>query len=83
MNYCQYHKVRYEAEACSKCAVESWKSQKMGGCLVVFWIWPLWFVGMILGSLFGALWSGFKSALGAWDDCWKWIRAEKPGRRES
>lgn len=78
MKYCDYHKVRYESETCSKCAVESWKSQRLGGCMIVFFTWPFALIGVLAGALFGAFWSAFKDASLGWDDAWKWIRKPKP-----
>lgn len=81
--YCRLHEIHYEQPECPNCAVEGWKSQRRGGCLIVFVSWPLWLVGLFLGLFWSAFWSGFKSTRTIWDEVWKAIRAPKPGRRES
>lgn len=82
-NYCAWHKVRYEAETCSKCDLATWSDQRKGGCIVVFFFWPVCMAGLWIGALWSAFWSGFTSARGLWDDAWKWIRAKKPGKKEN
>jgi hypothetical protein len=82
MNPCPSHNIRFEGEECPQCAVDSWKSQKWGGCLTVFILWPLYMAGAWLGAIFSAFWHGFKDTRNLWDDCWKWIRARRPGKKE-
>ena len=76
--YCDWHKVRYETPECAQCARETWKSQRVGGCMIVPFIWPFWLAGAIAGTICGAFWSAFKEMRPLWDDIWKHIRTPKP-----
>lgn len=78
MNYCEWHKVHYEPEACPKCALEEWRGNKNAGCMTVILFWPFYMIGALSGWIFGTLRDGFKSGAGVWDDAWKCIRRPKP-----
>lgn len=77
--YCDWHKIRFETPECAKCALATWSDQRKGGCLIVFFLWPVLSLGMVVGAVWATFWSGFKVTRNIWDDSWKWVRAKKPG----
>jgi hypothetical protein len=82
-DYCFWHEISYEQAECPKCALAIWKSRRLGGWLIVCFTWPLCVSGLVLGVLWSALASGFKSTRNLWDEVLRYIEAERPGRRES
>lgn len=79
VRYCHTHKVEHgEQEDCPVCAVDSWRSDKNGGWIVAFLLFPFVAVGFAVGLVWEGFRVGFQEAQGTWSKAMAAIRKEMP-----
>lgn len=79
LRYCHTHKVEHgEQEDCPVCAVDSWRSDRNGGWLVAFILFPFALAGFLAGLAWEGLRVGFLEALGCWSKAMAVIRKPAP-----